>query len=87
MTDYPSHNETPEQTRKRLAAEAWQFDPEMERAAALKRDRPEVFDTLSPITKMASGLYERHKAAAREQGIDTTNRVGLRLDTTEAGDR
>ncbi len=83
MTDYPSHNETPEETRKRLSAEAWRFDPEMEQAAALKRDRPEVFDQLSPNTKMALGLYVRHKAAAREQGIDTSGRTGLRLDTTE----
>ncbi len=86
MTEYPSHNETPEQTRKRLAAEAWRYDAEMEHVAALKRDRPEVYDRLSPNTHMSLGFYEHGKAAAREQGIDTSGRAGLRLDTTE-GDR
>jgi len=85
MTDYPSHREQPEQTRLRLAAESWRFDPEMEHVAALKRDRPEVYDRLSPNTHMSLGFYEHGKAAAREQGIDTTGRTGLRLDTTEGG--
>ncbi len=31
---YRSSAETPEQTRKRLAAEAWKYDAEMEQAAA-----------------------------------------------------
>lgn len=85
--EYPSHNEQPEQTRKRLAAESWRFDPEMEQVAALKRDRPEVFDSLPPVLKMAEGMYQNHKRAAREQGIDTSGRTGLRLDTATEGGR
>ncbi len=84
--EYPSHNETPEQTRLRLAAESWRFDPEMEQAAALKRDRPEVFDSLPPVLKMAEGMYQNHKLPAHQQGIDVSGKTGLRLDTTE-GDR
>lgn len=80
---YPSHDETPEQTRKRLAAEVWRYDAELEQALALQRDRPEVFDQLSASTHMAAGFYSRLKRAAKELGIDTSS---PRLDTTE-GDR
>ncbi len=71
----------------KLRAEAWRFDPEMERAAALKRDRPEVYDRLSPTTHLGLGFYENGKSAARQLGINTSGKTGLRLDTSEGGSR
>ena len=84
--EYRSHSETPEATRRRLTAEAWRFDAEMERVAALKRRHPEVYDRLPATSHMSLGLYQNGKAAAREHDLDTTGRAGPRLDTTE-GDR
>ncbi len=62
-----------EEIQTRLRAAAWEFEPELEQMAKIKAERPDVYDErITGTQKMALGLYEIGKAAARKLGRDVT---------------
>ncbi|MFJ3219913.1 hypothetical protein ACIPLC_28855 [Kitasatospora sp. NPDC086801] len=52
----------------RLRADSFQYDSTMEHLAELKRDRPEQYDQLNPLSRISLGHYEIAKAAAVQLG-------------------
>jgi len=58
--------------QQRLRADAWSYSAELEQVARIKAERPDVYDQqITGSQKMALGLYEIGKAAARKLGRTT----------------
>jgi len=66
---------TPEEVQQRLRAESWRYNPELEEAARLKADRPEIFERLAPTVRISLGFYQADKAAAKALGRDVSERA------------
>lgn len=74
MTDRPlsgAYGEPPEReaVKRRLRAESWRFDPQIEHLNSLI-ERGAIVPTASQ--RMELGYYQVGKEAARDEGMDTT---------------
>ncbi|MEU3562313.1 hypothetical protein [Kitasatospora sp. NPDC006786] len=57
-----------ETRRLRSHADAFQYSAAMEQLAEMKRNRPERYDQMPPVTRISLGHYETAKAAAVQLG-------------------
>ncbi len=58
--------------RKQAAqASTWRYNPQLEQLARMRDTRPADFDRMRPDVKVSLAYYERAKAAAVAEGIDT----------------
>ncbi|MFB8169994.1 hypothetical protein ACFC60_18795 [Kitasatospora purpeofusca] len=69
MVDPHSYTYEDKQTKRlRSHADAFRYSDAMERLAELRRDRPEQYDQLNPVSRISLGHYEIAKAAAVQLG-------------------
>ncbi|MEV7356355.1 hypothetical protein [Kitasatospora sp. NPDC091276] len=50
------------------SADAFRYSADMEHLAKLRRDRPEQYDQVNPISRISLGHYEIAKASAMQLG-------------------
>ncbi|BAJ26554.1 hypothetical protein KSE_07140 [Kitasatospora setae KM-6054] len=57
-----------ETAKLRRSADAFRYSAAMEHLAEMKRDRPEQYDQMNPLSRISLGHYEIAKAAAVQLG-------------------